>query len=137
MQAFALKLQNVRRALGESNSWRVRIFLLTVRNEESAKQVFDTLREWGLEIEETHILGGLDNTLFLRAIDPAIFFDNSNEHIGQAWQHIPAAHIPSNTQSTHTTIDTAVLSASQSIRKRNESETESSDNDVAIETFKK
>lgn len=132
MQAFALKLQNVRRALGKANGWRVRIFLVTVCNDESATQVFDTLREWGLEIEETHILGGLDNTPFLRAIDPAIFFDNSNEHIEHAGQHIPAAHILSNTQNSHTKIDTAVLSIAQPIPKRDKSGTESSDHDFAL-----
>ncbi len=115
MQAFALKLQNLRQALGETNGWRVRTFLVVARNDENTERVFSTLREWGLDIDETHILGGRDMTAFLRAIDPAIFFDNSIEHIEQANQYIPAAHVPCDGRNNRTTIDAALLGIPQPI----------------------
>jgi 5'-nucleotidase len=93
MQAFALKLQKVRRALGDDNKWRVRTFLVTARSDVGNVRVFNTLREWGLDIDETHFLGGLDKTPFVRFINPAIFFDDSIEHIDRAKQLVPVARV--------------------------------------------
>jgi 5'-nucleotidase len=93
MHAFALKLQKLREALGKDNKWRVRTFLVTARNGVANERAFQTLEQWGLEIDETHFLGGLNKTPFLLAIDPAIFFDDSSEHIKRAQQYVPAAHI--------------------------------------------
>jgi 5'-nucleotidase len=109
MQTFALKLQKVRRALGSENGWRVRTFLVIARKDENTQRVFSTLRDWGLDIDEIHILGGLDKAPFLRAIDPAIFFHNSNEHIERVEQHIPAAHVPCDARNNRVTIDAVVL----------------------------
>ncbi|CAF1127308.1 unnamed protein product [Didymodactylos carnosus] len=93
LHAFAFKLQKVREALGKENAWRVRTFLVTARNGVANERAFKTLQNWGLEIDETHFLGGLDKTPFLIAIDPAIFFDDSSDHINRAKQYVPAAHI--------------------------------------------
>ena len=109
MQTFALKLRNVRRALGKANGWRVRTFLFIAHNDENIQRVFSTLKEWHLDIDETHILGGLDMTPFLRATDPAIFFDNSIEHIECTQQHIPAAFVSSNTRNKRSATDPALL----------------------------
>ncbi|UJR12271.1 hypothetical protein I4U23_016448 [Adineta vaga] len=113
MQAFALKLQNVRRALGDNNRWRIRTFLVTASTDASAKRVINTLKEWGLELDETHILNGLDKTPFLRVIDPAIFFDHSNEHFQPSIQFIPAVHVPRSRQSSRASIDEVVLTRSR------------------------
>jgi 5'-nucleotidase len=93
MHAFAFKLQRLRELLGEDNKWRVRTFLVTARDSTTNERAFKTLKKWGLEIDETHFLGGLDKTPFLIVIDPAIFFDDSSEHIHRAQKHVPAAHI--------------------------------------------
>ncbi|CAF2000857.1 unnamed protein product [Rotaria magnacalcarata] len=93
MQAFALKLQKVRQSLGETHKWRVRTFLVTARNDVGNVRVFHTLKEWGLEIDETHFLGGLDKTPFLQTINPAIFFDDSRDNIDRAKVYVPSAQV--------------------------------------------
>ncbi|CAF1084787.1 unnamed protein product [Adineta steineri] len=93
MQAFALKLMKVRTELGTDNRWRIRTFLVTARNDVGNVRVFNTLKEWGLDIDETHFLGGLDKTPFVRFINPAIYFDDSIEHIDRAKQVVPVAHV--------------------------------------------
>jgi 5'-nucleotidase len=128
MQTFALKLRNVRRALGKINGWRVRTFLVIAHNNENIQRVFSTLKKWSLEIDETHILGGLDMTPFLRATDPAIFFDNSIEHIEYAQQHIPAAHVPSYARNKRSVTDPALLEISPPIEKAEQSDTDSDNN---------
>jgi len=93
IHALALKLQKLRQGLGQDNSWRIRTFLVTARDSTTNERAFKTLKKWGLEIDETHFLGGLDKTPFLISIDPAIFFDDSGEHITRAQRFVPAAHI--------------------------------------------
>ena len=93
MQAFAFKLHKVRSALGEENKWRVRTFLVTARNDIGNVRVFKTLKEWNLELDETHCLGGLDKTPLLRSINPAIFFDDSSDNIDRAKLYVPSAHV--------------------------------------------
>lgn len=104
MQAFALKLQRVRKSLSEKDQWRIRTFLVTARNDVASLRVFHTLKAWGLDIDETYFLGGLDKTPFLRAIDPAIFFDDSSENIDRAKLHIPSAHVIYDIHSIQTSI---------------------------------
>ncbi|CAF1333626.1 unnamed protein product [Adineta steineri] len=116
MQAFALKLQNVRRALGDSNRWRIRTFLIIANTETNAERVFCTLKEWGLDIDETFILDGSDRTPFLRVIDPSIFFDYLNEHIEPIHSDIPAAHVPHSPRTTScASIDDVVLTISRHV----------------------
>ena len=93
MKAFALKLQKIRQVLGEEEQWRVRTFLVTARNDVANLRVFHTLKEWALKIDETHFLGGLDKTPFLRSIDPAIYFDDSRENIDRARLYVPSAYV--------------------------------------------
>ncbi|CAF0988990.1 unnamed protein product [Rotaria sordida] len=93
MQAFAFKLQKLRQSLGENHKWRIRTFLVTARNDVANIRVFHTLKEWGLEIDETHFLGGLDKTPFLQAINPAIFFDDSRHNIDRAKIYVPSAQV--------------------------------------------
>ncbi|CAF3922158.1 unnamed protein product [Adineta steineri] len=116
MQAFALKLQNVRRALGRINGWRIRTFLIIANSDTSPQRVFCALKEWGLDIDETHILNGSDRTPFLRIIDPAIFFDYLNEHIEPIHSDIPAAHVPHSPRTTScASIDDVVLTISRHV----------------------
>jgi 5'-nucleotidase len=120
MQAFALKLQKVRQSLGEDNQWRVRTFLVTARNDVANLRVFHTLKEWSLDIDETHFLGGLDKTPFLRAIDPAIFFDDSSEHIDRAKLHILSAHVVYGINSIQTTVPSDIPTIKLPLENENE-----------------
>ncbi|CAF3013214.1 unnamed protein product [Rotaria sp. Silwood2] len=115
MQAFALKLQKLRQSLGENHKWRVRTFLVTARNDVGNIRVFHTLKEWGLEIDETHFLGGLDKTPFLQSINPAIFFDDSRENIDRAKTYVPSAQVVYGINN----IDTNILIRSISIEGKN------------------
>ena len=51
-------------------------------------------------------------TPFLRAMDPAIFFDHSNEHFQPPNQYIPAAHVPYSPRTSRASIDEVLLTIS-------------------------
>ncbi|CAF1135213.1 unnamed protein product [Rotaria sordida] len=115
MQVFALKLQKLRQSLGDNHKWRIRTFLVTARNDVGNIRVFHTLKEWGLEIDETHFLGGLDKTPFLQSINPAIFFDDSRENIDRAKTYVPSAQVIYGINN----LDPDILIKSTSIESRN------------------
>ncbi|UJR29633.1 hypothetical protein I4U23_017181 [Adineta vaga] len=112
IQAFALKLQNVRQALGEDNKWRIRTFLVTSNTDANAIRVIQALEEMGLDLNETHILNGLDKTPFLRVIDPAISFYHSNDNVGSSSEFIPSVHVPCSRQTSRASISDIVLISS-------------------------
>ncbi|CAF2062610.1 unnamed protein product [Rotaria magnacalcarata] len=93
MHMFAMKLQEIQKELGNDNRAMLRTFLVTSRDHAVTKRLFHTLTEWKLKIDEKHFVGGLDKTPFLRAIDPAIFFDDSIEHIERARPYVPTAYV--------------------------------------------
>ncbi|CAF1058569.1 unnamed protein product [Rotaria sordida] len=115
MQVFALKLQKLCQSLGENHKWRVRTFLVTARYDVGNIRVFHTLKEWGLEIDETHFIGGLDKTPFLQSINPAIFFDDSRETTDRAKIYVPSAQVIYGINN----LDPNILIRSPSIESRN------------------
>ncbi len=73
---------------------RLRTAIVTARNAPAHERVIQTLRHWGLEINETFFLGGIDKACFLRALKPHIFFDDQLLHVAGASRFVPSAHVP-------------------------------------------
>ena len=124
LQVFAMKLQKVRQALGQTDDWRLRTFLTLSRNNRNTKRLLNTLKQWGLEIDEVHILDGRNMTPFLHAIDPAIIFNNSMEYIQQARTLVPAAHVPFDSPIFPIDIDEVLLSRPQSFTENHTTDTD-------------
>lgn len=56
--------------------------------------LFQTLRAWGLHIDEIHFLAGAPKGPILSAIKPHIFFDDQHSHIKSAQEYgISAAQV--------------------------------------------
>ncbi|BCD59488.1 MULTISPECIES: 5'-nucleotidase [unclassified Nitratiruptor] len=72
----------------------VRIALVTARNAPAEMRVINTLRHWGVYIDEIFFLGGLDKSRILKAFKPHIFFDDQEQHLKNASQLIPSAKVP-------------------------------------------
>lgn len=72
----------------------VRIALVTARNTPAELRVINTLRHWGVYIDEIFFLGGLDKSRVLKAFKPHIFFDDQDQYIKKAANVIPSAKVP-------------------------------------------
>jgi 5'-nucleotidase len=94
MHRFAVKLQRIRDALPEDKQNLIRVFLVTARNDAATARAIETLTAWNLRMDEAFFLGGWPKTPFLRAINPAIFFDDTAKHVNSAEDHLPAALVP-------------------------------------------
>jgi 5'-nucleotidase len=72
----------------------IRTALVTSRNAQALMRVINTLRSWGVGIDETFFLGGIDKSEILRIFRPHIFFDDQMAHLEGARRVAPSAQVP-------------------------------------------
>jgi 5'-nucleotidase len=72
----------------------LRVALATARNAPGHLRVMSTLRSWGVNVDETFFLGGIDKARVLKVFKPHIFFDDSPRNISTVAEVAPAVHIP-------------------------------------------
>lgn len=72
----------------------IRTLLITARAAPSHERVIQTLRSWGIHIDEALFLGGLAKGDFLKAFGADIFFDDQDKHCQSAKAHVTTGHVP-------------------------------------------
>jgi len=72
----------------------IRTAIITSRNAPAHKRLVTTLRAWGIEVDETFFLGGMDKTRILSEFKPHLFFDDQIGHIDPAAGTVPSVHVP-------------------------------------------
>ena len=93
-KSFLISLQKIQSTFPEENN-PIRTALVTARSAPSHKRVIYTMREWGIRIDESFFLGGLDKGIFLREFAADIFFDDQQQHCNSASKYVPTGHVPS------------------------------------------
>lgn len=71
----------------------IRTALVTARAAPAHYRVINTLRAWGVRVDETYFLGGADKTEVLRAFGAHIFFDDQLVHTERAAGSVPSAQV--------------------------------------------
>ena len=72
----------------------LRLAIITARSAPSHLRVINTLREWGVYIDEVHFLGGLSKDKILATFGAHIFFDDQDAHLGPASKVVPSGKVP-------------------------------------------
>lgn len=72
----------------------IRTALVTARSAPAHERVVRTLRAWGIRIDESLFLGGLDKGEFLAAYGADVFFDDQQGHCASASRHVATGHVP-------------------------------------------
>ena len=72
----------------------IRTALVTARSAPAHERVVRTLRAWGIRIDESLFLGGLDKGEFLAAYGADVFFDDQQGHCSSASRHVATGHVP-------------------------------------------
>ncbi|WP_325088051.1 5'-nucleotidase [Burkholderia contaminans] len=73
---------------------KLKISIVTARNAPSHERVVNTMRTWGISINEAFFLGGVEKRLVLEVLQPHIFFDDQLLHLEAAAGTLPCVHIP-------------------------------------------
>lgn len=72
----------------------LRISIVTARNAPSHKRVINTMREWGINVNEAFFMGGIEKRKILEVMKPHIFFDDQKLHLEPSASILPSVHIP-------------------------------------------
>ena len=72
----------------------IRTALVTARGAPAHERVIRTLRDWGVRIDESVFLAGMDKGPFLHAFGADIFFDDQRQHCESARRHVATGHVP-------------------------------------------
>jgi len=73
---------------------KVRTAIITSRGAPAHERVVTTLRTWGIRVDETLFLGGMEKRPVLEVFRPHLFFDDQMAHAGPASGAVPAVHVP-------------------------------------------
>lgn len=72
----------------------LRIAIVTARSAPSHIRVINTLRRWGVYVDEAYFLGGLPKDAVLKAFGAQIFFDDQELHTVRASRLVPTGKVP-------------------------------------------
>lgn len=87
-------IENNRRELDKDYKKVVKLSIITARNAPSHERVITTMKSWGLSIDNTFFMGGVDKSRILRILKPHMYFDDQMVHLDTSLIDIPLVHIP-------------------------------------------
>ena len=89
-----LQQREIQRAVQDPSYKPVlRTAIVTSRNAPSHERLVTTLRAWGIRVDETFFLGGMDKKRILEAFRPHIFFDDQMTHVGPVAGSVPLCSV--------------------------------------------
>jgi 5'-nucleotidase len=71
-----------------------RIAIVTARSAPAEMRVINTLRHWGVYVNEIFFLGGMPKSKVVKAFRSHIFFDDQDLHLDPAARHVPSGRVP-------------------------------------------
>lgn len=72
----------------------LRVSIVTARNAPAHKRVINTMRHWGITVNEAFFMGGVEKAKVLDIMQPHIFFDDQKLHLEPSSARLPSVHIP-------------------------------------------
>jgi len=72
----------------------LRVSIVTARNAPSHKRVINTMRSWGITVDEAFFMGGVEKSKVLEVIKPHMFFDDQRLHLEASSNILPSVHVP-------------------------------------------
>ncbi len=95
IQVAQIQARERKRQLSEPG-YRVRlhIALVTARNAPSHKRAVQTLKSWGVMVNDAFFLGGIDKNAIISVLRPHIFFDDQRGHLDSTSVSAPSVYVP-------------------------------------------
>lgn len=73
---------------------QLRVALVTARAAPAHERAINSLRLWGLKVDDAFFLGGREKAPVLEVLRPHLFFDDQRRHLDQAAVRTPSVHVP-------------------------------------------
>lgn len=99
LHRFLLRLATIQQLEAEAEAAsgyapRLKTAIVTARGAPSHERVLTTLAAWGVRVDQSFFLGGVEKTAVLGELKPHIFFDDQRRHIERLGGAAPAVHVP-------------------------------------------
>jgi 5'-nucleotidase len=100
LQQFLVRVSRIqaaeeaRRKTDEGYKNRLRVSIVTARNAPSHERALNTLKSWGVMVNDAFFLGGIEKAKVLSVLRPHIYFDDQPAHLRSAASVVPSVHIP-------------------------------------------
>lgn len=88
------RMEEQRANIDSSYIQKLRISIVTARCAPSHERVINTMRTWGINVDEAFFLGGIEKKRVLEQLKPHIFFDDQKRHLEPTANVLPSVHIP-------------------------------------------
>lgn len=72
----------------------LKIAIITARNSPAHERAINTLKAWGVTVDDLFLLGGIDKSRILEVLKPHLFMDDQMYHLDPSLTNIPLVHIP-------------------------------------------
>jgi len=94
LHGFLSGLSRIQKCFPDDDKCPLRTALVTARSIPAHKRPIQTLRKWGIRLDESFFLGGVSKHLVLAALKPHIFFDDQKANLEPAKGIVPVAEVP-------------------------------------------
>lgn len=91
--SYFQKLENKKVSENPDYERILKISIVTARNAPSHERMINTLKSWGVDIDEAFFLGGIEKKRVLEVMKPHMYFDDQTIHLEHI-DKIPLVHIP-------------------------------------------
>ncbi|MEW2625281.1 5'-nucleotidase [Streptomyces sp. NPDC048106] len=88
------KREEERRGTDPGYQVRVHVSIVTARNAPAHERAVNSLKQWGVRVNDAFFLGGIDKGAVMRVLDPHIFFDDQVTHLQSTARTTPSVHVP-------------------------------------------
>ncbi len=99
-----MSLQKIQSSFPTTNN-PIRTALITARSTPSHKQVIHTMRKYGIRINESFFLSGLEKGIFLKEFSTDIFFEYQYQHCQSTSKYVPTGDVPNSISSQKIMLD--------------------------------
>ncbi|MBT0995532.1 5'-nucleotidase [Cellulomonas sp. DKR-3] len=89
-----------RHSLDPNYQLRVHVAIVTARNAPSHRRAVETLKQWGLRVNDAFFLGGVEKRRVLEVLKPHIFFEDQLGNLVGAARVVPSVHVPFGVRNT-------------------------------------
>lgn len=91
--SYFQKMEAKRQVKDPSYKRVLKTSIVTARNAPSHERMINTIKSWGVDVNEAFFLGGIDKARILDIMHPHMFFDDQMGHLSNL-KNVPAVHIP-------------------------------------------
>ncbi|MEV4514127.1 5'-nucleotidase [Dactylosporangium sp. NPDC049525] len=86
--------EEAKKAADEKYRVRLHVSIVTARNAPAHERAVDSLKTWGVTVNDAFFLGGVDKGKVVEILKPHIFFDDQPTHLLSTSRAAPSVHIP-------------------------------------------